>query len=136
VSSAFLPRCRALQVVEDHYSQALPTDQLWQTGCIAIRQPKVQEHLIQNGLPPKMLEQFAASVSLLEKLRDAPVMADTSGEAMSSEAVQEWEQKAQFNQKRGEAADGWASASQVSQDQFALESDQNKDQVMEDGQPL
>ena len=70
-----------------------------------------------------MLDQFAPSVSLLEKLRDAPVMADTTGEAMSSEDAQAWEQKAQFNQNRGAAADGydWASASQVSMDQTASE---------------
>ena len=123
------------QVVEDHYKEALPADQLWQMGCIALRQPKVQEHLVQNRLPRMVLEQFSPSVSLLEKLRDAPAMANTSGEAMSSSAVQEWESKAQFNLKRGDAADGWASASQVSADiQSAVA--QPMDQDVEDSQVL
>ena len=123
------------QVVEEHYKEALPADELWQTGCIALRQLKVLEHLVQNGLPRILLDQFAPSVSVLEKIRDAPAMADTSGEAMSSAAVQEWEQKAQFNQKRGEAADGWTNSSQVSAViQSAVA--QPMDQDVEDSQVL
>ena len=47
------------QVVATHYSKALPEDDLWQTGCIAIRQPSVQQQLIQNGVPQTLLNQFS-----------------------------------------------------------------------------
>ena len=119
------------QVVQNHYKDALPADQMWQMGCIALRCPKVQEQLIQNGLPRILLDQFAPSLSLLEKLRDAPAMADVSGAAMSSDDVQAWEQKAQFNGKMCDAVDGWASSSQVSADiQSAVAQPTDQDQQM------
>ena len=132
------------QVVATHYSKALPEDDLWQTGCIAIRQPSVQQQLIQNGVPQTLLNQFSPGVALLEKIRDAPPMADTSGQVMSNENVQQWEGKVLFNQRAAEACDGWASASQVSMEYHTAEgqnqnieqdSQMNQaDQVIEDSQ--
>ena len=103
-------------VIHQHFQAALPDDPLWQTGCIALRQPRVQHHLLQNGVPPHLLERFQPGMGLLEKLRESSPMADTEGKPMTPEAIADWERKCQFDENRGLSADGWASASQVSAD--------------------
>ena len=128
-------------VVQEHFQAALPAEELWQTGCVALRQPKVLQHLVQNGVPQHLLNQFQPGMALLEKLRDASPMADTDGQPMTPEAIQDWERKTQFDERRGRAADGWASASQVSADiQSAVAQPntqvQQMDQDVEDSQVL
>ena len=118
-------------VVEAHFQAALPEDTLWQMGCVALRQPKVQQHLIQSGVPAHLLQPFQPGLVLLEKLRDASPMADTDGQPMTTQAMALWERKSQFNENRGRAAEGWTSASQVSADiQSAVAQPTHQDQQM------
>ena len=128
-------------VVEEHFQAALPEYSLWQTGCVALRQPKVLQHLVQNGVPQHLLNRFQPGMVLLEKLRDAAPMADTDGQMMTPEAVEEWELKTQFDERRGRTADGWTSASQVSADIQSAVAQPNTqvqqiDQDVEDSQVL
>ena len=104
-------------VVEEHFKEALPEHELWQMGCVALRQPKVQQHLIAQGVPANLLQRFQPDMVLLEKLRDASPMADTDGQPMTPQAIAAWERKSQFNENRGRAAEGWTSVSQASADQ-------------------
>ena len=104
-------------VVQEHFKEALPEHELWQMGCVALRQPRVQQHLIAQGVAAHLLQRFHPDMVLLEKLRDASPMADTNGQPMTPQAIADWERKIQFDENRGKAAGGWTSVSQASEDQ-------------------
>ena len=76
--------------------------------------PTIQAALIQHGVPEAKLRRFVPGADLLERLRDGPVMANTDGEPMTQDDIQDFERQALFNQRTSDQADGWASVSQMS----------------------